>query len=132
MNNASGHSAKFAPVTLHVETKQLIFRDGCTLCALNDEYRIIPNLQRALRPLDGSVNVPFVYSVGCHALQHAAGLPSNDFRGHLHQLAPDFDIDPHILWNVRICSNWRSGAWGGRSRSSLWIDHGANHRIGNV
>src|SRR2546422_9900470 len=107
MDNAAGDSAKFTPVTLHVETQQLILSGGGAFGTLNDEFRIRPDLQCALWPLDGSVNVPLGQTLGCHALQEATGFPSHNLRDHIDKLAPHFDVDPYIIWDVRVCCRRR-------------------------
>src|SRR5229473_8316536 len=103
MNNAPCHSAKFTPVTLHVESQQLILGGSRAFGTLNDEFRIRPDLQRALWPLDGSVNVSFGQTVGRHALQEATGFPSHNLRDNIDKFAPYAEVDPYIIWDVRIC-----------------------------
>ena len=48
MDNAPCYGAKFAPVALHVQAQQLILGDAGAFGALNDEFRVRRDLQRAL------------------------------------------------------------------------------------
>src|SRR5437879_2218576 len=80
MENTACPRAKFPPVTLHVQPKQLIFGDGRAFRNADDKFHVGGQLQNAFRTLNCAVSVPFVKTMRRNAFHYSARLVSYELR----------------------------------------------------